>query len=57
LGAIVHDEALLDESELLEQVAAAVGLEIERDKNLPALQASCVATHRADRKSGAVRAG
>jgi signal transduction histidine kinase len=40
LAAIVHDEALLDEPELLEQVAAAVGLEIERDNNLFALQAS-----------------
>jgi signal transduction histidine kinase len=40
LGAIVHDEALLDEPELLEQVAAAVALEIERDNNLWALQAS-----------------
>jgi signal transduction histidine kinase len=40
LAAIVHDEALLDEPELLEQVAAAVGLEVERDNNLFALQAS-----------------
>jgi signal transduction histidine kinase len=40
LAAIVHDAALFDEPELLEQVAAAVGLEIERDKNLTALQAS-----------------
>ncbi len=40
LAAIVHDEALLEEPELLEQVAAAVGLEIERDQNLFALQAS-----------------
>jgi signal transduction histidine kinase len=40
LGALVHDEALLNEPELLEQVAAAVGLEIERDNNLWALQAS-----------------
>ena len=40
LAAIVHDEALLDEPELLEQVAAAVALEIERDNNLWALQAS-----------------
>jgi signal transduction histidine kinase/PAS domain-containing protein len=40
LGAIVHDEALLDEPELLEQVAAAVALEVERDRNLFALQAS-----------------
>jgi signal transduction histidine kinase/PAS domain-containing protein len=40
LAAMIHDEALLDEPELLEQVAAAVGLEIERDKNLFALQAS-----------------
>jgi signal transduction histidine kinase len=40
LGAILHDRALCDEPELREQVAAAVGLEIERDKNLFALQAS-----------------
>jgi signal transduction histidine kinase len=40
LGAIVHDEALCDEPELREQVAAAVGLEIERDRSLYALQAS-----------------
>ncbi len=40
LAAIVHDSALLDEPELLEQVSAAVGLEVERDKNLLALQAS-----------------
>jgi signal transduction histidine kinase len=40
LAAIVHDAALLDEPELLEQLAAAVGLEIERDRNLHALQAS-----------------
>ena len=40
LAAIVHDEALLEEPELLEQVAAAVGLEIERDQNVVALQAS-----------------
>ena len=40
LAAIVHDEALLDEPELLEQVAATVGLEVERDQNLFALQAS-----------------
>ena len=40
LAAIVHDAALLDEPELLEQVSAAVGLEVERDKNLLALQAS-----------------
>ena len=40
LAAIVHDEALLDEPELLEQVAAAVGLELERDQYLFALQAS-----------------
>jgi signal transduction histidine kinase/PAS domain-containing protein len=40
LAAIVHDVALLDEPELLEQVSAAVGLEVERDKNLLALQAS-----------------
>ena len=47
LAAIVHDEALLDEPELLEQVAAAVALEIERDNNLWALQAS-------DRRSRAI---
>jgi signal transduction histidine kinase len=40
LAAIVHDEALVEEPELLEQVAAAVGLEVERDNNLFALQAS-----------------
>jgi PAS domain S-box-containing protein len=40
LGAILHDEALIDEPELLQQVAAAVGLEIERDQNLFALEAS-----------------
>jgi signal transduction histidine kinase len=40
LAAIVHDVALLEEPELLEQVAAAVGLEVERDRNLYALQAS-----------------
>jgi signal transduction histidine kinase len=40
LGAIFHDKALCEEPELLEQVAAAVGLEIERDKNLFALHAS-----------------
>ncbi|HKB19428.1 MAG TPA: GAF domain-containing sensor histidine kinase [Gaiellaceae bacterium] len=40
LAAIVHDEALLHEPELLEQVAAAVGLEVERDNNFWALQAS-----------------
>jgi signal transduction histidine kinase len=40
LAALVHDEALLDEPELLEEVAAAVGLEIESHKNLYALQAS-----------------
>jgi PAS domain S-box-containing protein len=40
LAAIVHDEALLDERELVEQVAAAVGLEVERDRNLFDLQAS-----------------
>ena len=40
LAVIVHDEALLEEPELLEQVAAAVGLEIERDQNVIALQAS-----------------
>ena len=40
LAAIVHDDALLDQPELLDQVAAAVGLEIEREQNLSALQAS-----------------
>jgi signal transduction histidine kinase len=40
LAAILHDEALLEEPELLEQVAAAVGLEVERDQNLFELQAS-----------------
>jgi signal transduction histidine kinase len=40
LAAILHDEALLDEPELLEQVAAAVGLEVERDNTFWALQAS-----------------
>jgi signal transduction histidine kinase len=40
LAAIVHDAALLEEPELLEQVAAAVGLEVERDKSLFALQVS-----------------
>ena len=40
LAAMVHDEMLLEEPELLEQVAAAVGLEVERDQNLFALQAS-----------------
>jgi signal transduction histidine kinase/PAS domain-containing protein len=40
LAAMLHDDALLDEPELLEQVAAAVALEVERDKNLFALQAS-----------------
>jgi signal transduction histidine kinase len=40
LAVLLHDEALLEEPELLEQVAAAVGLEIERDQNLFALQAS-----------------
>jgi signal transduction histidine kinase len=40
LAAIVHDEALLEEPELLEQVAAAVGLEVERDQYLFALEAS-----------------
>ena len=39
-GAMLHDQALCDEPELLEQVAAAVGLEIERDKHLFALRAS-----------------
>jgi PAS domain-containing protein len=36
----VHDEALVDEPELLEQVAAAVGLEMARDRALFELQAS-----------------
>jgi signal transduction histidine kinase len=40
LAVLVHDEALLEEPELLEQVAAAVALEVERDQNLFALQAS-----------------
>ena len=40
LAAIVHDVALLDDPELVEQVAAAVGLEVERDRNLFDLQAS-----------------
>ena len=40
LAAILHDAALLEEPELLGQVAAAVALEVERDKNLFALQAS-----------------
>jgi signal transduction histidine kinase len=40
LGAIAHDDALLEEPELLQQVAAAVALEVERDQNLRALQAS-----------------
>jgi signal transduction histidine kinase len=40
LAVLVHDEALLEEPELLAQVAAAVGLEVERDNNLFALQAS-----------------
>ena len=40
LAVLVHDEALLEEPELLEQVAAAVGLEVERDQSLFALQAS-----------------
>jgi PAS domain S-box-containing protein len=40
IAAIVHDEALLDEPELVEQVAAAVGLEIERDRSLSELRAS-----------------
>jgi hypothetical protein len=34
LAAIVHDEALLTEPELLSQVAAAVALELERDRML-----------------------
>jgi PAS domain S-box-containing protein len=40
LAAIVHDDALLDEPELVEQVAVAVGLEVERERNLFDLQAS-----------------
>jgi PAS domain S-box-containing protein len=40
LAAILHDEALLQEPELLEQVAAAVGLEVERNRNLIDLRAS-----------------
>jgi PAS domain S-box-containing protein len=40
LAALLHDEALLQEPELLEQVAAAVGLEVERNRNLIDLQAS-----------------
>ena len=40
LAALLHDEALLEEPELLEQVAAAVGLEVERNRNLIDLQAS-----------------
>jgi signal transduction histidine kinase len=40
LAAIVHDEALLNEPELLAQVAAAVGLELERDQMVFQLQAS-----------------
>src|SRR5262245_44400769 len=40
LAAIVHDEALLHEPELLEQVAAAVGLEVEKDNTFWELQAS-----------------
>jgi PAS domain S-box-containing protein len=40
LGALMHDSALCEEPELLEQVGAAVGLEVERDQNLFALQTS-----------------
>jgi signal transduction histidine kinase/PAS domain-containing protein len=40
LAVLVHDVALLEEPELLEQVAAAVALEVERDQNLFALQVS-----------------
>jgi signal transduction histidine kinase/PAS domain-containing protein len=40
LGAIVHDDAVLSQPELLAQVAAAVGLELERDRMLFLLQAS-----------------
>jgi PAS domain S-box-containing protein len=40
LAALLHDEALLQEPELLEQVAAAVGLEVERNRNFIDLQAS-----------------
>jgi signal transduction histidine kinase len=40
LAAIVHDEAVLTEPELLSQVAATVALELERDRMLFQLQAS-----------------
>jgi PAS domain S-box-containing protein len=40
LGAIVHDVVLLEEPELLEQVAAAVGLKFELDHNIFELRAS-----------------
>jgi PAS domain S-box-containing protein len=40
LAAIVHDEALLEEPALVQEVAAAVGLEVERDRTLYELQAS-----------------
>jgi PAS domain S-box-containing protein len=40
LAAIVHDEALLEEPELLEQVTAAVGLKLEMDHNVFEFQAS-----------------
>jgi signal transduction histidine kinase len=40
LAAIVHDEALLEEPALVEEVAAAVALEVARDKALFDLQAS-----------------
>jgi PAS domain S-box-containing protein len=40
LAAIVHDRALLEEPELLEQVAAAVGLKLELDHSVFELRAS-----------------
>jgi PAS domain S-box-containing protein len=40
LAAIVHDVALLDDPDLVEQVAATVAFEVERDRNLFDLQAS-----------------
>ena len=40
LAAIVHDQALLEEPDLVEQVAAAVGLKVEMDRNLFELRAS-----------------
>jgi PAS domain S-box-containing protein len=40
LAAIVHDESLLEEPELIEQVAAAVGLKLEMDHNVFELRAS-----------------